>query len=98
MRRTSLAVFSEANDARAAVAARAAALDVARASLVAARERLASADELLAGAWGRGRLHQQQRLLVRRRWELVGDPAAVFPVVDDRVASAAPIRRRRDEP
>ena len=89
MRRTSLAVFSEANDARAAVAARAAALDVARASLVAARERLASADELLAGAWGRGRLHQQQRLLVRRRWELVGDLAAVFPVVDDRVAGAA---------
>ena len=89
MRRTSLTVFSEANDARAAVAARAAALDVACASLVAARERLASADELLAGAWGRGRLHQQQRLLVRRRWELVGDLAAVFPVVDDRVAGAA---------
>ena len=89
MRRTLLEFFSEANDARAAVAARAAALDVACASLVAARERLASADELLAGAWGRGRLHQQQRLLVRRRWELVGDLAAVFPVVGDRVAGAA---------
>ena len=101
MRRTLLEFFSEGRDARAERAVRRRArrrVDVACASLVAARERLASADEL-TGAWGRGRLHQQQRLLVRRRWELVGDPAAVFPAAWA-IASRAPrsIRRRRDEP
>ena len=34
----------------------------------------------LAGARGRGRLHQQQRALVARRWRLVADLARVFPI------------------
>jgi hypothetical protein len=67
-----------------------------RESLVAGSKRLerarASLGEdaaALAGARGRGRLHQQQRALVARRWRLVADLARVFPI--------APVRSGGDD-
>ena len=63
-----------------ASAAREAALGASAAALAGARDRLESADVLLGGAWGRGRLHHQQRLLVARRWQLVSDLSRIFPI------------------
>lgn len=67
-----------------------------RESLVAGDKRLARARvalgenaAALAGARGRGRLHQQQRALVARRWRLVADLARVFPI--------APVRSGGDD-
>ena len=39
---------------------------------------------MVSGAHGRGRLHQQQRALVARRWQLVADLASVFPIAPAR--------------
>ena len=54
-----------------------------------ARVALGEDTAALAGARGRGRLHQQQRALVARRWRLVADLARVFPI--------APVRSGGDD-
>ena len=67
-----------------AKALRSAALEAGTKRLGVARARLAENDAMVSGAHGRGRLHQQQRALVARRWQLVADLASVFPIAPAR--------------
>jgi hypothetical protein len=63
-----------------ATSKRAAALRRSRDALRGAEARLRDADLIVKGPHGVGRLRSAQRQLVARRWRLVGDLAAVFPV------------------
>ena len=63
-----------------ATSKRAAALRRSRDALRGAEARLRDADLIVKGPHGVGRLRSAQRQLVSRRWRLVGDLAAVFPV------------------
>lgn len=63
-----------------ATSKRAAALRFSRDALRGAEARLRDADKIVKGPHGVGRLRSAQRQLVSRRWRLVGDLAAVFPV------------------
>lgn len=63
-----------------ATSKRAAALRRSRDALRGAEARLRDADKIVKGPHGVGRLRSAQRQLVSRRWRLVGDLAAVFPV------------------
>jgi hypothetical protein len=67
-----------------AKALRLSALEAGTKRLGVARARLAENDAMVSGAHGRGRLHQQQRALVARRWQLVADLASVFPIAPAR--------------
>jgi hypothetical protein len=67
-----------------AKALRLSALEAGTKRLGVARARLAEKDAMVSGAHGRGRLHQQQRALVARRWQLVADLASVFPIAPAR--------------
>ena len=86
-----------------ATSKRAAALRFSRDALRGAEARLRDADKIVKGPHGVGRLRSAHRQLVARRWRLVGDLAAVFPVTTlNALAGASGIRGKaepkRDEP
>ena len=70
----------DADDAASALERRRLRLREASDALRDARQRVRDADHLLRGAFGRGRLHAQQRALTRERWARVGDVADAFDV------------------
>ena len=81
-----------------ATSKRAAALRFSRDALRGAEARLRDADLIVKGPHGVGRLRSAQRQLVARRWRLVGDLAAVFPVTTLHALAGASVTRGKAEP
>ena len=81
-----------------ATSKRAAALRFSRDALRGAEARLRDADLIVKGPHGVGRLRSAQRQLVARRWRLVGDLAAVFPVTTLNALAGASVTRGKAEP